>query len=44
MVAVTYCRWSFTRGFNCKAFTGKILVFRVGGRLWDVVAHGGSTV
>ena len=27
MVAVAYRRWSFTRGSNCKAFTGKILVF-----------------
>ena len=23
---------------------GKILVFWIGGRLWEVVAHGGSTV
>ena len=44
MVAVAYRRWSFTRGSNCKALTGKILVFWIGGRLWEVVAHGGSTV
>ena len=50
MVAVAYMRWSFTRGSNCKALTGKIAVFRIGGRLWEVVAyeevvaHGGSTV
>ena len=29
---------------NCEALTGKILVFWIGGRLWEVVAHGGSTV
>ena len=39
MVAVAYRRWSFTRGSNCKALTGKILVFWIGGRLWDVVAY-----
>ena len=44
MVAVAYRRWSFTRGSNCKALTGKILVFWIGGRLREVVAHGGSTV
>ena len=44
VVAVAYRRWSFTRGSNCKALTGKILVFWIGGRLWEVVAHGGSTV
>ena len=52
MVAVAYRRWSFTRGFNSKALAGKILVFWIGGRLWEtiayerteVVAHGGSTV
>ena len=36
--------WSFTRGANCKALTGKISVFWIGDRLWEVVAHGGSTV
>ena len=44
MVALAYRRWLFTRGSNCKALTGKILVFWIGGNLWEVVAHGGSTV
>ena len=44
VVAVAYRRWSFTRCFNGKALTGKILVFSIGGRLWEVVAHGGSTI
>ena len=44
MVAVAYRRWLFTRGSNCEALTGKILVFWIGGRLREVVAHGGSTV
>ena len=44
MVEVTYRRWSFTRGSNGEALTGKVLVFWIGGRLWEVVAHGGSTV
>ena len=39
MVAVAYRRWSFTRGSNCKASTGNVLVFRIGGRLWDVIAY-----
>ena len=26
MIGVAYRRWSFTRGFNCRALTGKILV------------------
>ena len=30
MVAVAYRRWSFTSGSNCKALTGKILVFWIG--------------
>ena len=34
MVAVAYRRWSFTRGSNCKALTGKVLVFWIGGRTW----------
>ena len=29
----------FTRGSNCKALTGKILVFWMGGRLREVVAY-----
>ena len=44
MVAVAYKRWSFTRGSNCKASTGNVFVFWIGGLLWEVVAHGGSTV
>ena len=44
VVAVAYGRWSFTRGSNCKALTRKVLVFWTGGLLWEVVAHGGSTV
>ena len=28
MVAVAYRRWSFTRGSNCKALTGKVLDWR----------------
>ena len=27
------------KGFNCKALTGKILVFWIGGRLWETVAY-----
>ena len=44
VVADAYKRWSFTRGTNCKAFTGKVLVFWLGARLRKVVTHGGSTV
>ena len=46
VVAVAYKRWSFTRGSNCKALTGKVLVheFWIAGLLWEVVPHGGSTV
>ena len=51
MVTVAYRRWSFiTRGSNCKDLTGKILVFWIGGCLWEVVAYeevvarGGSTI
>ena len=54
LVAVAYRRWSFTRGSNsgcnCKALTGKVVVFWTewslmgAGRLREVVAHGGSTV
>ena len=43
MAAVAYRKWSFTRDSNCKALTGKVLVFWISGRLWEVVAHGGST-
>ena len=38
VVAVAYRRWSFTRGFNCKALAGKILVFWIGARLWETIA------
>ena len=31
-VAVAYRRWSFTRSSNCKALTGRALVFWIGGR------------
>ena len=46
VVAVAFKGWSFTRGSNCKALTGKVLVFwiAIGCHLWEVVAHGGSTV
>ena len=39
MVAVAYRRWSFTTGSNCKALTGKISVFWIGGHLWKVVTY-----
>ena len=39
MVAVAYWRWPFTRGSNCKALTGKVLVFWISGHLWEVVAY-----
>ena len=32
------------RGSNQKALAGKILVFWVSGRLWEVVAHGSLSV
>ena len=44
VIAVAYWRWSFIRGSKCKALTGKIAVYWFGGHLWEVVAHGGSTV
>ena len=44
VVAVAYRRWSFTRGSNCNALTGKVLVFWIAGCLLEVVAHKGSTV
>ena len=44
VAVVAYRRWSFPRGSNCKALTGKVLVFWISGRQWEVVAHGGSTV
>ena len=39
VVMVAYRRWSLTRGSNCKALTGKILVFWIGGCLWKVVSN-----
>ena len=41
VVAVAYARWSFTRGSNCKALTGKVLVheFWIGGLVREVVAY-----
>ena len=41
--AVTYKRWSFTRGSNCKALSEKVLAheFWIGGLLWEVVAYKG---
>ena len=39
VVAVANKRWSFTRGSSCKALTGKVLVFLIGGLLWEVVAY-----
>ena len=39
VVAVAYRRWSFTRGTNCKTFTGKVLVFCLDGRLQKVLTH-----
>ena len=43
MVAVAYRRWSFTSGFNCKAFDWE----NFGDLDWWLLmggAHGGSTV
>ena len=34
---------AYTRGCNYRALTGKILVFWMGGRLWEVVVLGNST-
>ena len=44
MVAVAYESQSFTRRSNYRLSAGKNLVFWIGGRLQEVVAHGGSTV
>jgi len=35
----SYRKWTFTKGSNCEALTGKVLVFWIGGRLWEVVAY-----
>ena len=32
-------RWLFTRGSDCRDFTGKILVFWKFGCLWEVVSY-----
>ena len=37
VIAVTYGRWSFMRGSDCRHLTGKSLVLLIGGRLWEVV-------
>ena len=39
MVAAADGRWSFTRGSNCKALTGKILESWLDSHLWEVVAY-----
>ena len=39
VVAAAYEKWSLTRGYNYTAMTGKYLVFRRGGRSWEVVAY-----
>ena len=39
MVAYRVFFLIFTRGSNCKALTGKILVFWMGGHLREVVAY-----
>ena len=31
-------------GLNCRTLTGKVMVFWMGGRLWEVDAHGGLSV
>ena len=39
VVPVAYRRWPFTTRSNCTALTRKILVFWIGGRLWELVAY-----
>ena len=39
VVGVALKRWSFVRGSNYRALTGKILVFYIGGPLREVVAY-----
>ena len=39
VVAYRIGMWSFTRGSKCKALTGKVLKFWIGGRLWEMVAY-----
>ena len=43
VVAVAFRRRSFMIGSNWKALTGKIFVFWIRSRLWEVVALGVST-
>ena len=47
VVVVAYRRWSFTRGSYCKALKNVGVMDRRsllgGGRLLELVAHGGST-
>ena len=38
VVTVAYRKWSFTRGSNSKALTGKILESWLDSHLWEVVA------
>ena len=44
MVVVAYERWAFTRDSTYRDVTRKNLVFWKGGRLREVVAHGGLTL
>ena len=44
VVAVSYERWSLTRGSQCSDLTKKLLVFWKTGRLREMVATGGLTV
>ena len=39
MVVVACRRRLCTRGSNCKALTGTILVFWIGGCLWEVASY-----
>ena len=41
---IAYKRWSYTRGSKCKVLTGKNFVLWIGGRLWLVVPHAGSSI
>ena len=38
VVAVAHKRWLFMRGSNDRAFTWKIMVFWISGRLWEAAA------
>ena len=39
VVTVAYTVWSITGGSNCEALTRDILLFLIGGRLWEEVAY-----